>query len=77
MLTDGRTDDERKVITIAHPEQSSGELKKHVTSKDSYKSVQDQQFFLFFFFLITQDTQLVISLDTKIKKYKKKRINSL
>ena len=33
MLTDGRTDartdDRRKVITIAHPEQSSGELKKH------------------------------------------------
>ena len=28
MLTDGRTDDGRKVITIAHPEQSSGELKK-------------------------------------------------
>ena len=27
MLTDGRTDDGRKVITIAHPEQSSGELK--------------------------------------------------
>ena len=27
MLTDGRTDDRRKVITIAHPEQSSGELK--------------------------------------------------
>ena len=26
MLTDGRTDDGRKVITIAHPEQSSGEL---------------------------------------------------
>ena len=26
MLTDGRTDG-RKVITIAHPEQSSGELK--------------------------------------------------
>ena len=25
---DGRTDDGRKVITIAHPEQSSGELKK-------------------------------------------------
>ena len=24
---DGRTDDGRKVITIAHPEQSSGELK--------------------------------------------------
>ena len=32
MLTDGRTDawtnDGQKVITIAHPEQSSGELKK-------------------------------------------------
>ena len=27
MLTDGRTDDGRKVITRAHPEQSSGELK--------------------------------------------------
>ena len=26
--TDGRTDNGRKVITIAHPEQSSGELKK-------------------------------------------------
>ena len=26
--TDGRTDDGRKVITIAHPEQSSGELKQ-------------------------------------------------
>ena len=26
--TDGRTDDGRKVITIAHPEHSSGELKK-------------------------------------------------
>ena len=25
--THGRTDDGRKVITIAHPEQSSGELK--------------------------------------------------
>ena len=25
--TGGRTDDGRKVITIAHPEQSSGELK--------------------------------------------------
>ena len=25
--TDGLTDDGRKVITIAHPEQSSGELK--------------------------------------------------
>ena len=28
MLTDGRTDDGLKVITIAHPEYSSGELKK-------------------------------------------------
>ena len=41
MLTDGRTDgwtdDGRKVITIAHPEQSSGELKII--------------FFFFFFFL--------------------------
>ena len=27
MSADGRTDDGRKVITIAHPEQSSGELK--------------------------------------------------
>ena len=26
MLTDGRTEDGRKVFTIAHPEQSSGEL---------------------------------------------------
>ena len=30
MLTDGRTDG-RKVITIAHPEQSSGELKINPT----------------------------------------------
>ena len=28
MLTDGRTHDRRKVITIAHPVHSSGELKK-------------------------------------------------
>ena len=27
--TDGRTDDGQKVITIAHPEHSSGELIKH------------------------------------------------
>ena len=32
-LTDGRTDDGRKVITIAHPEQSSGELKKKKRTK--------------------------------------------
>ena len=31
--TDGRTDDGRKVITIAHPEQSSGELKSRPHSK--------------------------------------------
>ena len=29
--TEGRTDDRRKVITIAHPEHSSGELKKNKT----------------------------------------------
>ena len=28
MLTDERTDEGQKVITIAHPEQSSGELKQ-------------------------------------------------
>ena len=28
--TDGRMDDGRKVITIAHPEQSSGELKSTI-----------------------------------------------
>ena len=33
MLTDGRTDDGRKVITIAHPEQSSGELKMFTDKK--------------------------------------------
>ena len=32
--TDGRTDDGRKVITIAHPEQSSGELKKNKKRKE-------------------------------------------
>ena len=30
--TDGRTDDGRKVITIVHPEQSSGELKNRMSS---------------------------------------------
>ena len=42
MLTDGRidgrtharTDDGRKVITIAHPEQSSGELKMYLKFTD-------------------------------------------
>ena len=32
--TDGRMDDGRKVITIAHPEQSSGELKKSNISRN-------------------------------------------
>ena len=32
MLMDAQTDDGRKVITIAHPEQSSGELKTQVHS---------------------------------------------
>ena len=31
--TDGRTDDRQKVITIAHPEHSSGELTKLTTRK--------------------------------------------
>ena len=31
--TDGWTDDGRKVITIAHPEQSSGELKNECLEK--------------------------------------------
>ena len=35
--TDGRTDDGRKVITIAHPEQSSGELKN---KKKQQKNIQ-------------------------------------
>ena len=30
----GRTDDGRKVITIAHPEQSSGELTKAIKGHD-------------------------------------------
>ena len=30
MLTDERSDDGRKVITIAHPEHSSGELKTYI-----------------------------------------------
>ena len=36
--TDGRMDEGRKVITIAHPEQSSGELKRSVKdlSNDTY-----------------------------------------
>ena len=41
--THGRTDDGRKVITIAHPEQSSGELKRGKVGRDF--------FFLLHFFL--------------------------
>ena len=41
MLTDGRTDgrmdDGRKVITIAHPEHSSGELKSSLSRAIMYK----------------------------------------
>ena len=40
--TDGRTDDGRKVITIAHPEQSSGELKR------SEKDLFDDDYAIFF-----------------------------
>ena len=37
--THGRTDDGQKVITIAHPEQSSGELKKQMSyAPDKVKS---------------------------------------
>ena len=34
MLTDGQTDDGRKVITIAHLEHSSGELKRLCTARE-------------------------------------------
>ena len=36
--TDGRTDDGRKVITIAHPEQSSGELTKKKNNNNKKKT---------------------------------------
>ena len=39
MLTDGRTDDGQKVITIAHPEISSGELKNKQQSKFQHNSI--------------------------------------
>ena len=58
MLTDGRTDNGRKVITIAHPEQSSGELKKKRPMKDMTYDIYAMfigvcvvcLFFLLFFF---------------------------
>ena len=39
MLTDGRTDEGRKVITIAHPEHSSGELKILHVSQSYYLNI--------------------------------------
>ena len=56
MLTDGRTDNGRKVITIAHPEQSSGELK--MTAKYKFYSsepLRRQQILVYcsvFFFFV-------------------------
>ena len=38
--TDGRMDDGRKVITIAHPEQSSGELKRTSSNKVVFRSLK-------------------------------------
>ena len=35
--THGRTDDGRKVITIAHLEQSSGELKRAITQPNFFR----------------------------------------
>ena len=47
----GRTDDGRKVITIAHPEHSSGELKM-VSTPRSFSSDRSKPFlFLQFFFV--------------------------
>ena len=42
--TDGWTDDGQKVITIAHPEHSSGELKRN-----TYTQQKKQQQFIYFF----------------------------
>ena len=44
MLTDGRTDDGRKVITIAYPEQSSGELKN--VTKNNFRILKKQYAYL-------------------------------
>ena len=43
--TDGRTDDGRKVITIAHPEQSSGELKINQDFSVNSKRQQHMKYF--------------------------------
>ena len=40
--TDGRTDDGQKVITIAHPEHSSGELKKKNGRKKELKGKKER-----------------------------------
>ena len=37
MLTDRQTDDGQKVITIAHPEHSSGELKMSVSGQQAVR----------------------------------------
>ena len=51
MLMDGRTDDGQKVITTAHPENSSGELKKKKKiAKDLPNDAYAMFVFLFFFF---------------------------
>ena len=39
--TDARTDDGRKVITIAHPEHSSGELKNAASSQKAKRPLKE------------------------------------
>ena len=63
--TDGRTDDGRKVITIAHPEQSSGELTKTIKLKKNLISLVVYSyfyvfFFFFFFFLFAEISQILV-----------------
>ena len=41
--THGRTDDGRKVITIPHPEQSSGELKRTRNKRDSRRKKTEEE----------------------------------
>ena len=53
MLTDGRTDG-RKVITIAHPEQSSGELRKKTKKQKKTKNTDCVK-------CIVEDSQYTIS----------------
>ena len=51
MLTDGRTDartdDGRKVITIAHPEHSSGELKKQEVHGPQFTHLIKNSYYIF------------------------------